>query len=92
MKHRAARVLALQIVLHFKGKERIVREAHRQLRAVGVIRIGFGTGLKNIGETFAVFFSKAVRRTFGRRSFQVIHVTGFFLEFNHTGAHMIQKF
>ena len=87
----AARVLALQVILHFKRQERIVRKAHREVRAVGVVRIRFGTCLNIIREALSVFLGKAVRCAFSRRSFEVLDVSRFFLEFNHSGTDMIQK-
>lgn len=51
----------------------------------------FGSGLNNAFKSFLVFAGKAVSGAFGRRSLKIIHVSGFFLDFNHAGADMIQE-
>ena len=49
------------------------------------------SGLQNVRETLLVFLCEAIRRAFGRRRFQVVHVARFGLEFNHARADVIEQ-
>ena len=48
-------------------------------------------GLQNVWKALLVFLGKAIRRTLGRRCFEVIHMPRFRLEFNHASTHMIEQ-
>lgn len=63
-----------------------------QLRRVGIIGVFFGSGLNDAFETFFVFTGETVGRTLGRGGFEIVHVAGFFLNFNHFGTDVIQEF
>lgn len=75
-----ARIFTLQIVLTFQRLKRIVREVHGKLRTVGVIRIRGRPCLKDLREALLVFLGKTVRRAFGWRCLQVVHMIRFFLK------------
>ena len=92
VKHRPARVLALQIVLHFERFEGVVREVHGELRRVRVVGVRRGPGLQDVGEALAVLAGEAVGRAFRGRRLEVVHVVRLLLEGNETRAHMIEEF
>ena len=87
VKHRAARVLSLQIILTFERLKGIVREVDGELRAVGVIGVLRRARLQDAGEALPVFLRKAVRRAFRRRRLEVVHVVRLFLEFHEARTH-----
>ena len=91
MQNRAAGVFLLQVILHFKSEERIIRISDRKLGAVRVVRMLRSARLKNIGEAFLIFLREPVSRPLSRRRFEVIHVPGFGLELDHAAPDVIQN-
>ena len=91
MQNSPARVLSLQVILHLKRKEGVVRKVHRQLRAVRVIRVRGRARLNDVREALAVFLGKAIGRSFSRRRLEVVHVIRLFLERDELRANVIQE-
>ena len=91
VEHRAARVLALQVVLTLERLERVVREVDGQLRGVRVVRIRGRACLQDAGEALAVLLGEAVGRALGRRRLEVVHVVRLLLELDEAGANMVEQ-
>ena len=91
MQHRTARIFPLQVFLHFQGFKRIVRVPHGKLRRIRVVGVRRGACLQNVRESLLVFLRKAIRRPFGGRRFQVVHMVSFRLESYELLPNMIEK-
>ena len=79
MEDRATGVFALQFFLVFEGSKGVWGVGDRQLGGVGVVGFPFGSGVDDVGESFAVFFGEPVGGAFRRGGLQVEQVSGLFL-------------
>ena len=91
VQNRTARVLALQNFLIFQGLEGVVGVTNGKLRGVRVVGLLIGAGLEDARVVEAVGLREAVGRTFGRGCFEVVHVAGGLLEFNHALTDVIEN-
>ena len=76
---RAAGVFALQLFLVFEGGEGVWGVGDRQLGGVGVVGFPLGSGVDDVGESFAVFLGEPVGGAFRRGGLQVEQMPGLFL-------------
>ena len=92
MQYGAAGVFALQFVLEAKGFEWVFGEIGWDLRTIRIINIVSFARLIDVGKTFFVFFGKAIGGSFGWCGFEIVEVSGAFLEFFHTVSDVFQNF
>ncbi len=90
MEHRAARVLALELLLQLQRLEGVVGKADRQLGGVGIVGRFCGTGLEDAGEPLAILAGEAVGGPFGRGCLQVVHMAGLLLEEQQPFSDVVQ--
>ena len=91
VQHRAARVFLLQLLLALQGLERVVGEADRELRGVGVVRGLGAAGLQDPREAFAVLFREPVGRAFGGCRLEVVEVARRLLELHHPRPDVVEE-
>ena len=60
MQHRAARIFRLQRFLALQRLKRVIGEANRQLRRIGVVRLFRRAGLQDAGKALLVLLGEAV--------------------------------
>ncbi len=89
VEHRAARVLALQLVLEVERLEDVVGEADRQLGRVGVVG-GVLPGGDDIGIFFPVELGEAVAGALRRSRLEVVDVARLLLEAGDRVAHEVE--
>src|SRR3989338_486540 len=91
MQHSPSRVKGLQGILVLKCLEYIIREIHREMCGVRVVRPVLGARSYYVGEELHVLLGKAVCRGFAGGCLEVIEVSRFLLELAELCAHEIQR-
>ena len=90
MEHGAGRVQRLQPILDVERAEDVLGVAHRQMRAVGVVRRAVLVGRDDAGELLLVMLGEAVRGALGGRGLQVVEVAVLLLIVAQPLPHVIE--
>lgn len=90
MEHRAGGVERLQLILHVKCGENILRIADRQVAGVRVVRRAVFVRRDDVGIELLVVLGKAVGGGLGRRGLQIVEVAILLLIIAQPLPHVVQ--